>query len=72
MKVTIVDKGEGWVSARFDAVSVTEKQLMSMAAPVELQDVYLSITCAGSGENVNFGSFSVPTHSMLQAKVKGK
>jgi hypothetical protein len=71
LKVTITNKGEGFVEARFDAESNVETLILSTVAPVSVEaGVYMSSspdfgTKKPPTSTVRFEGFSVPTHELM-------
>jgi len=73
MKVIITDKGEGFVSARFEAETNVEALILSVVAPTATR-TGVSITSPKQwGDKpatslVHFDSFDVPAHEILDKR----
>jgi hypothetical protein len=70
LKVTITNKGDGFVEARFDAESNVETLILSTVAPATMQTgLSMNSTAPYRGEpmkaTVMFSGFSVPTHELM-------
>jgi hypothetical protein len=85
MKVTIIDKGEGFVTAKLSAETGTETVILAQCAMGEALNSTLSLASnqryvgtSGGGNasgykqesSVSFGSFSIPVHEVLQEPAK--
>ena len=68
MKITICDKGEGYVVARFEAESNIETLILSTVALTSAR-THVSLDSPGHGYppkgSVGFGSFAMPTHEII-------
>lgn len=76
MKVIIVDKAEGKITATFEADSAVEHQIVSVCSLGETS-CYLALTSQArydpkilkaKDEYVTFGSFNIKVHDLVKSK----
>jgi hypothetical protein len=74
MKITVTDKGEGWVQAKLEAESATEAMILATVGMTFVEEVSLELKSGTEGygsskkrtSKVTVSGFSLDTHDIVK------